>query len=144
MGIMHFNFARPNSKYFALDDDWYSKELIRQRNAEDRKKMFQEQKEAQSLARKIAPQAQMIKNFAQEKRPLYKTFAREERSINFQQKKLDLDWNNELKKRTTMFRDKNRALDTMFDDGFARKWNEKSITLFERQKKNHLRMYRII
>ncbi len=137
-----------NTLYSALDDDWYSKELIRQRNAEERKKYFHEQKhaqkEAQKLAQRIAPPEQMIKNFAPEKQQLYKTFTREEKSINFQQKKLDLDWNNELKKRTSMFRDKSMALDTMFEDGFSRRWNEKSVKLFERQKKNNMRMYRLV
>ena len=142
---MRFRTLNHNLIDSAIDNDWFLQEEVKRRNKEEQKKLLQQKKEKEkSLADRIASPKDLLKNMTRKNQKVLQTYAKTDFHISNQQNKLDLSWKNELSKRTSLLNDKSWALNNMFVDGFAEKWNAKNNVLMNKRKKNLLRLHKII
>ena len=142
---MRFRTLNHNLIDSAIDNDWFLQEEVKLRNKEEQKKMLQQKKgKGKSLADSIAHPNDLLKNMTKKNQKVLQTYAKTDFNIRSQQNKLDLSWKNELSKRTSLLNNKSWALNNMFNDGFAEKWNAKNSLLIKKRKKNLFRLHKII
>ena len=142
---MRFRTLNHNLIDSEIDNDWFLQEEVKRRNKEEQKKLLQQKKEKEkSLADRIASPKDLLKNMTRKNQKVLQTYAKTDFHIRNQQNKLDLSWKNELSKRTSLLNDKSWALNNMFADGFADKWNVKNSLLIKQRKKNLFRLHKII
>ena len=142
---MRFRTLNHNLIDSAIDNDWFLQEELKRRNKEEQKKMLQQKKgKGKSLADSIAHPNDLLKNMTKKNQKVLQTYAKTDFNIRSQQNKLDLSWKNELSKRTSLLNNKSWALNNMFNDGFAEKWNAKNSLLIKKRKKNLFRLHKII
>lgn len=140
---MRFRTLNHNLIDSAIDNDWYAQEEIKRRNAEDRKRLLQQQSEQKKFAQSMTKPNDLLRNMTSKQQKLYKTFEREELYINKQKNALNTQWRNELNSRTKKLKNEDWAHQTIFTD-YVAKWNQKSQKLLTRMKKNYGRLHRLI
>lgn len=142
---MRFRTINHNLIDSAIDNDWFLQEEIKRKNREEQKKLMQRKKEEpKSLAEQVVSPKDLLKNMSVKQQKILQTYAKTDLSIKRQQDRLNLSWKNTLTKQNALLKDKSWALNNMFENGFADKWNAKNKSLIDKRRKNLLRLHKII
>lgn len=139
---MRYNVFDHSLLNSAINQDWYLEEETRRKNAEDKKRQEMLKKEKREFISNAVEPQKILQNMPDNQRKNFLALAKEEISIANNQMRLDMQWQLEEQKRTRILKDKSWAIQSMWDDGYAHRWNQQSLLLHERRKMNCLRLYK--